>query len=262
MSTTAIAVPEDDVVGLEDIEDSDLVVPRMKIIGKDAQFEDQLTNERFDSLDVVLLALVKNRILWDADEAESEAPWCKSLDGKIGLPDVKDFPWKASSFDPAAFGDEPQLPCGSCPLKDWGSHPKDDKPWCSEMHVYPLLVINENGYAPALLSLQRASLKASKAYVSPFARAKMPLYTARTRLTLTPHKRGSVQYATPVFTKLGATDDAEWPDFASQARAMREFIQTVRSRDDVPAAAASSPAAAASGAPAAAPLADDDPVPF
>lgn len=262
MSTTDLAVPEDDVVGLEDLDESDLVVPRIKIIGADAVFEDQLTNEQFDSLDVVLLAMVRNRILWDADEAESKEPWCKSLDGKVGLPHPKDFPWAASAFDRTAFGDEPELPCGSCPLKEWGSHPKDDKPWCSEMHVFPLLVIGEGGtYSPALWAIQRAAIKASRAYLSPFVRAKTPLYTVKTRLTLTPHKRGTVKYATPVFTKLGPTDESEWPDFASQARAMRTFIQTVRKRDD-DAAAESTESTSTAPVGATAPLADEDPVPF
>ncbi len=265
--TTDVAVPEDDtMLGLGDIDESELVVPRIKIIGADAQFEDTLTNERFDSLNVILLGLVKERILWDANEAESAAPMCKSNDAAVGIP-ADDFPWAASSFDKAAFGDEPRLPCDSCPLKEWGSHPKDGKkPWCSEQHTYPLLVVGDNGsLSPALFSVQRSAIKGSKAYVSGFIRARTPLFTAYTKLSLTPQKSGSVKYATPVFAKGAATDIEDYPDFAQQYRSMRTFIQTVRKRDDDgPTAAAAPQQAGPAAAPAAAStaLSDDDAIPF
>lgn len=259
--TTDVAVPEDDMLeGLGDIDESELTVPRLKIIGKEAVFEDNLTNEQHSSLNVILLGLVKERILWDADEAESPAPMCKSSDAEFGIP-ADDFPWAKSGFDKAGFGDEPKLPCGSCPLKDWGTHPKDGKkPWCSEMHTYPLLIVGDSGsLSPALLSVQRAGIKPSKAYVSAFIRARTPLFTAYTRLTLEPHKTGTVYWATPIFTKGDATDAADFADYAQQYRAMRTFIQTPRKARDETAVDA---APASSAAPAASRLADEDEIPF
>jgi hypothetical protein len=276
----ALAVPDDGFTGLEDFDAStDAVMPRIKIVGKEAMFEDNLTGEKHDKISVILLGLVKQRILWDAEVEENAAPMCRSLDFQLGLP-ASDFPTKVSGFDRALVeaaqkdGGGPALPCASCNLKEWGTNPRGSTPWCSEQHTYPLLMeqgIGSGIWQPAILTLQRSGIKASKAYITGFARSRTPLYTAKTLISLQAQKRGSVDYAVPVISRAGATEQGEWPEYAQTYRNIRSFLTTPRVTDDddegssptvvvereAPAAAAKPPKAPA-GVTRPAPVVEDD----
>jgi hypothetical protein len=103
-------------------------------------------------------------------------------------------------------------------------------------------------------------MKASKSYVSSFVRAKTPLYTVLTRLSLTAQKRGTVDYAVVNFAKIDGTDPENWGDYANQYRSIREFLHTPRTDDE---ASVEAPAAATSPVPSASSAAaDDDEPPF
>lgn len=239
-ASTAVATSSDSgIEGLEDFEASDLVMPRLRIVGKDAEFEDNLTGERHGKITVILLGLVKQRILWAPEVEDGDGPLCRSLDFHNGLPFVKEFPWKESGFDrraaedAAADAEHPSLACNSCALKEWGTNPKGSTPWCSEQHTYPLMLnAGEDNWMPAILTLQRSGIKASKAYTSGFARARQPLYTAVTEISLRAEKRGSVDYATPIFQKKAATEEVDYPEYAQNYRQIREFLQSQRSTEE------------------------------
>lgn len=262
---TDVAVIDDLDTGLEDFDAAtDSVMPRLRIVGKDAQFEDNLTSERFDQIDVILLGLVKQRILWAPEVDDGEGPLCKSLDFKIGLPYVKEFPWKESGFKkPKDYDHEtdpqPELPCASCALKEWGTNPTSSTPWCSEQHTYPLLLKSGDLWLPAILTLQRSGIKPSKAYVSGFARTRTPLYTTITRISLQAQKRGSVDYAVPILAKVEPTAESSWPEYAHAYRQIRTYLQTPR--QDEPEATTAPTAAATSGGETPS-YADDDEPPF
>lgn len=257
--STDVAVPSEDIIGLEDVDQNDLVMPRLKIIHAEGVFADNLSGEKFDSFSGVLLGVVKQRVLWAPEVDDDAEPLCKSYDFTAGHAVPTAFPWKSSGFDRAAVdATDPVLPCDACPLKDWGSHPKGDNPWCTEQHTYIVLV---DGVSPALVTFQKSGIKSSRAYLSSFKRAMKPLFTALTRITLTPHKRGTTAYAIPSFVRTGDTDPADWEEYATLLRSSRTFLQTPRKRDDdadshaaVPSAA---PAASSSNA-AKATASDDD----
>lgn len=272
----ALAIPEDE-TGLEDFDfATDAVMPRLSIEHKTQVFKDSLTGETFSSLEVILLGLVKQRILWDDEVNEGDKPLCKSFNFQEGRPDEARFPWATSGFGKDAVETDAAgliLPCAACPLKEWGSAPNGKTPWCSEQHTYPLLMKvgqeGEDGWAPALLTVQRTGIKPSKAYLTAFARTKTPLYTVTTKLGLTPQKKGSVEYAVPTFAKGDPTDQEEWGFYAQQMRSIRSFITTAPTKEDEAPPAASAPAAGASPAStptppsaAAAPAGDDDDLPF
>lgn len=243
-STDVAPYDPDAVTGLEDFDlSTDGVMPRLSIMHKEARFQDSLTKEEFTAIDAILLGFAKGRILWDDDVQDDAVPMCKSYDFTTGYPDLKQFPWESSGFDKSAFENDELvvLPCDGCHLKDWGTHPKrENAPWCGEQHIYPLLM-NTGGsepgdemWVPCLLTVQRTSLKNSKAYVSAFARTQTPLYTVRTNLSLRPQKRGNVEWAVLEFRKGAPTDSADWPDFSTQFRAIKNFVQTprIRTEDD------------------------------
>lgn len=275
------AIPDED-TGLEDFDQSDFVTPTIKINHTEAVFEDGLSGEQFDVLDGILLGLIKQRILWDPEVSDDAKPLCKSWDFLYGHPS-DDFPWDPSGFDP----DTPTpLDCSRCPLKDWGTHPRNKTPWCSEQHTLPILRITAGGsLSPALLTVQRSAIKPSKAYLSGFAASGTPAYTVQTKIELQANKRGTVNYAVPRFVKGVATDPDNWPEFASSYRSMREFVRTPRLPDaetetestptptpaarptatgrSRPAAAPAAPPADKSGKPFdEAPLSDDDELPW
>lgn len=213
--------------GLEDFETTDMVMPRLSIDHSDAVFVDNLTGERHEKMNVVMLGLIKQRILWDDEVKEGDKPLCKSYNFKEGHPNEATFPWQAAGFDKEDAGDG-TLPCEACALKEWGSHPKRDTPWCSEQHTFAVLQdIGENNFAaPAIISFQRSAIKASKSYLTGFARSSTPLFTVVTEISLNAQKRGSVNYAVPGFARVGPTESEAWSEYAHHYRTIREFITT------------------------------------
>jgi hypothetical protein len=213
--------------GMEDFETSDMVMPRLAIKQEESVFVDNLTGEEFPKLQVVLLGLIKQRILWDKEVNEGDRPLCKSYDFRQGHPDRENFPLRASGFDslPQEGG---TLPCDACALKEWDTHPNRSAPWCAETHTFPLMMPDADGdhIAPAVLTVQRSALRASKQYLTAFARSSTPLFTVVTEMTLDPQKKGSVKYSVPRFKKIGDTDSDRWQEFADHYRSIRTFITT------------------------------------
>ena len=236
-----VAVPVDDIEGLEDVEATDLTIPRITIDHEGGVFVDSQTNERFEEFDAIMLGLVKQRILWPPTPgAEGEGPMCRAVDFKTGNPDAAKWVTKHNgvnavtasgfSFDEVEAGN---LSCANCGLKEWDSHPNNGTPWCNEQFTFPIIRIMEDGSAaPALISFQRTGLKACKSYVSGFKQARRPLYTALTRISAVHQKKGTVEYVTPSFSKIGDSDPTEHPIYSQQLHQIRDFITTPRTFDD------------------------------
>lgn len=267
-ANTGLAVPTDDVDGLEDLEEGDLTIPRVTIDHPGGQFVDSQTNERFDEFDAIMLGLVKQKVLWPPEPgAEGEGPMCRAVDNAIGVPDPTKWVAKFNgvtavtvsgfTFEEVEAGN---LPCANCGLKEWDSHPNNGTPWCNEQYTFAIIRLMEDGtQIPALISFQKTGLKACKSYVSGFRQARRPLYTAVTRLTAVHQKKGTVEFVTPSFAKVADSDPSEHPHYSQSLAQIRTFITTPRTVDEnttTTATEAAAPAAApAQEAPAAAPTA-------
>lgn len=250
----ATAAPAPIVEGLEDFDTADQVMPTLKIDHDSGQLVDGLSGQSYDEIEVILLGLIKQRVLWPAEMGSGEdPPMCKSYNYTEGHPDARTFPAAASGLA-VEWPEGVVLPCESCALKDWGSHPTRDIPWCTEQHTLPLLMqVNPEdpfSLAPAIFTIQRSGIKPSKTYLTAFARERKPLFTVKTKISLDQRKRGSVDFAVPKFVRGEATDPAVHEFCADQYRMIRDFVQTPRAEEAEP-AAASAPAASA-------PAADDD----
>jgi hypothetical protein len=282
-----VAVPTADrPVGLEDFAPSDQVVPTYRISHADGTFEDSLSGAKYQQLDIVLLGLVKQRVLWPPDVSDTkEMPLCRSYDFHTGRPSPADdrggerFPWEASGLLTLrpADGSSVPLPCETCKLKDWGSHPKREAPWCSEQHTFIMMVPTSTGVlVPVIFQVQRSAIKASKTYLSSFGAAGQPLFEVWTTLTLEGRKKGSNTYYVPKFVRGGATPIELHPNFSETYRDIRAYLQTPRSFDGdgeddetidepiasaAPAAPAPAPAPAAPTPPAPAPAPAPEPAP-
>lgn len=277
MTSTDVALTGDNgvAIGLEDFDTSDMVMPTLAINHKEGVYEDSLSNEKFNELNVVLLGLIKQRVLWPAEVGDEVVPpLCKSYNFSEGITG-KDFPWSEAGFTPPADyenGDEVSLPCASCKLKEWGSNPSGDTPWCSEQHTFAAMMNtadegDEPNWVPTIFTVQRTGIKPSRTYVTSFARSKTPLFTSYTNLKLDVRKRGSVDYAVPIFSKGPATDRELWPLFTENFLSIRDFVQTPRNMespvtDTETAVSVPTPKAnpATASAPAAAPASAADPI--
>lgn len=271
-------------IGLEDIDITDVRIPRMRIVHKEGVFQDSLTKRKFNELNCIFLGLTKQRIMWHKDTEEKDKPMCKSTDFEHGYPNVdpqinseKQFPWALSNFDPANVHPDPQrnnllvLPCQQCVFKEWDKVKKGAPP-CAEQHTYAILYKadeDSDQLSPALLTFQKSGISPSKDYISYFATNKMPFFTFWTKVTLKQQSRSAVDYATPILERGAASDRTQWREMANQARSVRDFLrQPPRNNDDdndgyettagtaetapaVPAAPAAPPAAAPAPAPAA-----------
>lgn len=290
MTNLPATVPNVPVVGLEDYDpETDVVMPRIQIIGKDRVYKDSLSGETWPGMDVIILGVVKGRVLFDAivrEDEEGRKPWCKSVNFTEGIPNPlggEKFPWELSGFAQADYPEGSRLPCESCKLQTWGTHPITEAPFCAEQHNYVLMLLGESGEHAGLatLTVQRSGIQNSRTYMSSFARPPSePMFICQTHLGLQGLSRGSVDYAKPLFARGALTDPNYHDQYAEAYLRIRKLLQSERfasPEDDVevvaggaqpvpvqvPAPAAPQPAPAAppvapQSAPAAAPV---DPAP-
>jgi hypothetical protein len=219
--------------GLGDFDSSDMVMPRIGIEHSEGVYVDNLTGEKHETIEVVMLGLVKQRIMWHPDmDDKSEGPLCKSVDGKFGNA-RGGFVWADSGFEKT---DDP-LSCGDCKFAKWGN---DTPPPCSEQYTIPLMMPGAEGEfdAPAIITFQKSGIKAVKKFLTAFKRSNKPLFTARTKLTLDVRKRGSVTYSVPSLARVGDTEPEDHSMFAENYRTIREYLH---SAEDTPAEDAEKP---------------------
>lgn len=256
-TTDSFGVNEYDDMGLGDIDASDLVIPRLNILHKDGLFKDNLSGQTYSELNVIILGLVKQRIMWSSENENNARPQCKSPDNAHGFPNVdpkaslsSQFPWEESNFEPSdavpiSFGPgiAPAFPegyssngsgclnCAACKFTEWGTNPKTAKsvpPLCSEQHTYIVLYTPDGAgetWATALLTFQKTGIKPSKTYVSSFYQSKRPMFTVMTNIKLSVNTRGSVEFSTPIFRQGDPTDRNLWEEYADKMRSIRDIIR-------------------------------------
>lgn len=259
--------PDMDNVGLEDVDASDLRIPRINIDHDKAVFVDSLSKEEFPTITCVVLGLVKQRIMWPPKLEDDSRPQCKSPDNVHGFPNVDpsspkkfQFPWEASNFDPSqaqpldiAPGTDQrfpegwtsnglnQIPCDSCRFSQWGKDQdnKNTPPPCNEQHTYPILRMVGTGddaqWVPSIFTVQRSAISNSRAFINSFAQTKTAFFTLYTGFTLTLQTKGRNEYCVPNFQRMTSspTDRNMWGEYAAQFRTIRSFLRSApRVRDE------------------------------
>jgi hypothetical protein len=233
--------------GLEDFQTSDAVLPRIKIVQTEGVWQDNLTSTKFEVLRFIVLGLVKQRVLFHHNVEDNDVPMCKSSDFRVGYPNPdapqkKSFPWELSGFKPEDFPPDAEgnikLPCDGCQLKEWGSSPISEAPYCAEQFTLPIYYDMDPAlggeFAPAILTLQKSSIKPIRTYLTSFAQANKPPFLAVGRATLRTQQRGQVIYSIPTFTREGESDRNKWMEYSEQFADMKSFLQRppVREADD------------------------------
>lgn len=248
--------------GLEDFGTTDAVIPRIKIVQDQGMWEDNLTHTKIPNLYFIVLGLVKQRVLFHPNVGDNDVPMCKSSDFSSGYPNPdapreKSFPWDKSGFDPNDFqpidaaGKQRVLPCASCQLKEWGSHPTLSSPYCAEQWTMPIYydasgqegVLDPNvawdparaEWTPAIITMQKSSLKPIRSYLSSFKAGNKPPFLSVCRGTLKVQQKGTVTYSIPSFTKGPESPRERWNEFAKSYGEMRQFLLRPPLREeDVP----------------------------
>jgi hypothetical protein len=237
------AMVEEYGTGLEDIEDEVGGIPRIAINHKAGVFKDTLTGEEFAKIVGVPLGVIRQRVMWSADMDEAaKPPLCKSNNGKVGYPNSESeknggFPWSdAKDLNQATLPKDEQgrtiISCEGCPFAEWGRDKtgKPVPPPCKERYTIPIMYNREgNSYDPpymdsGILGFQGSGIKPTKTYAAGFIRTNRPLYSAVVEITLQSAKRGSVDYAFPVFRKVGPVPDADWEMFGRELPPLREYL--------------------------------------
>lgn len=229
--------------GLEDVDESDIRIPRLNIDHKKGVLVDNLSNQEYPRISCVLLGLVKQRIMWHHEVGGDEKPLCKSPDFKTGFPvlsgQVHTFPWERSDFNEGDYVNGADsivtLPCAKCNFKEWKTHYDGKKPACAEQHTFPLLydpsgdeatVDNLDALVPALFTVQHSGIKPSKDYMSSYVRLRSALYTNITTLSLDTQRRGSNTYCVPVFKGGAKTQEEDYPWLSQQYKSIRSFVHS------------------------------------
>lgn len=226
--------------GLEDFDPNTAAIPRISINHPDGTFKDNLSGEEFAGIYGIILGLVKQRVMFSSTMGETTLkPQCKSSDAAVGYPNMQGsadelFPWNTSGLN---ISDLPKddygrvtIPCEACPFSQWG--PNRKPPLCSERHTFPIMYSRDPAgiselhlpYA-GIAAFQRSGITPSRNYLSAFSRAKIPLYSAFTEITLKRESRGTVRYSVPVFRKMSDVPPERWEELAREYRNLREFLR-------------------------------------
>jgi hypothetical protein len=171
--------PPPEMLGLEQFDTGDLVIPRFKIVqptskeGTPGRFKNNLTNEEIDKLSVVVLAASKGRVCWS--ENLEEDPICRSGDGLLPSDNVES---PVNSI------------CGTkengkrfeavCPNAKWGDN--NERPLCNE--VINLLCVSKDDHVPFFISVHGTQLKPVRAYLSALGLRKKSLYEYQATMSL------------------------------------------------------------------------------
>lgn len=260
--------PGEDTLG--EIKQSEVPTPRLRIIGKEGVFENADTSEKYESLNVILLGLVRQRIFWGKEVAEGEVPLCRSLDAIHGTPNVDDevpvkkqFPWSKSNFDrkqlpilPDSKTDDtpngqPVAQCDKCIFAQWDD--ENDQFPCNEQLVVPCYYEDKSGmWAPGILTFQSSGFKNTTRYLGAMKGRQAP-FQSYTKIELEQRTNGDVVYSVPKFIKGDATPGGEpnaqgvpenWAEYYDTFTQVKEFLRRPRVRrghDDNEATAASTP---------------------
>lgn len=213
-------------VGLESVSASDIALAMIRIDHKTGTFVDSLSGETYPELNCVLLGLLKQRVLWDAELDTQTGPLCKSRDANVGEP-RDNFPWtEFNAKNGTVHMVEPQtILCETCPFAQWGSHPKNKTSWCTAQYTFPV-IIGDAERVSGLLTFQRSGLSPTQRYITAFVRDSLPFFAYRTKITLEGAKNGAVTYYTPKFSRGEPINDLQkFHEWAEQYTAIKDSIR-------------------------------------
>ena len=210
------------VLGLDGIDQADLILPRIKLMQdmspevqagthKAGELVNSLTGQNYGTkLEFVPLDKSKTRMFWQ-DRKDGNAVLCSSDDGK-------------KPKDPAAAGaiaqklkmkDVPKVmaECKLCPFGNWSGEEEGDErsaPRCTSYYNFPMLIKGDS--SPTALTMSRTKLKIGKKLLSLVALSgdNVSLFAKRYELTTVKEKSKLGSYFNYAIKPVGYVTEAEY----------------------------------------------------
>ncbi len=171
--------PPPEMLGLEQFDTGDLVIPRFKIVqptskeGTPGRFKNNLTNEEIEKLDVVVLLASKGRVCWG--ENIDEDPICRSSDGLFPSDNIE-----VPVSDVCGTKEDGKRFVPICQNAMWGQ--RNERPLCNE--VINLLCVGSDDHVPFFISVHGTQLKPTRAYLSALGLRRKSLYEYQATISL------------------------------------------------------------------------------
>ena len=193
-------------VGLEQLYEDDLVIPRVSVgqptsrEGTPGRLRSNLTGDERETIDLVVLRVQRGKVLWSATLGED--PMCKSNDGLV----------------PAASVEHPQsdVCCEVrgphlrpvCPAATWRPKPGNggrmEPPACRD--TYTVIALDLATETPFLMALHGSGLRAVRVLRTILLQRHINIYDAACTLRLRKQTNGKGSYYVPEFTDIRLVD--------------------------------------------------------
>lgn len=220
-TTTAVATKEETAVavnqepfetGLEELDTSDLIIPRLNITqpttpdiedDQRGKFAVNVTGDYHDTMRVALIKLSKSRILFPEKYNRDNEPLCRSYNFKT--PDEKIESPMAEHCGLIPGEKKKHL----CEYANWGVD--GSAPRCQE--TWDLLIVDLDSYIPMWFSLKSTALKPLRKIVSAISMMsnakKVPMWRFGFDMSLEKVTNSSGTFYVPVFSGLKAIDTSD-----------------------------------------------------
>lgn len=193
-------------VGLENLYEDDLVIPRVTIVqptsreGTPGRLRMNLTGEERESIDLVVLRVQRGRVMWSPTLGED--PVCRSNDGLV------------------PSGENPQsdrccVVAGRhlrpvCPAATWRPKPGNgghlEPPACRD--TYTVIALDLANESPFMMALHGSGLRAVRVLRTVLLQRRLHLYDAAATLRLRKQTNGRGSYYVPEFVDIRNVDPA------------------------------------------------------
>jgi hypothetical protein len=185
-------------LGLEEIDQGDLVLPRYAIVqptskeGTEGRFRSNLTGEEREELRFVPLLVRKGMVLWDKEDRTRATPLCRSNDAIRPDPAIVEPPSPVCHQKPGDRAGGRLQPI--CPKAKWnGAEP----PACAL--TYNLVAIDLETGTPFLMSLSRTAARPTQRLISAAWMRRRNLFDLRVRARLCKVVDKANKYYVPEF---------------------------------------------------------------
>lgn len=211
-----------DVTGLESVDQTDLKLPKIKLVQMTSEeftqggitpgyFYNTITKEATPEIECILLALGKSRVMWPAQFKRGDKPLCRSFDAKKKTEGIGD-------------GD-----CSKCEYAVW---PADGtKPPCTQGYIW-LGLDKEN--TPFRISMQGASVAPTKdflnAIVPKLSRGgkHLGVFVFKIRITSEKQTNDKGAYFIAKYEIVGTIEQNDYKTLEDMSMSLRElFLQAI-----------------------------------
>lgn len=208
--------------GLEAVDQTDLKLPKVKIVQMTSEeftkdgiapgsFYNTVTKESSETLDCVLLALGKSRVMWPAQFKRGDKPLCRSFDGinkTEGCGEAK---------------------CAKCDYAVW---PEDGgTPPCTQGYVW--LAVDAEG-RPFRISAQGSSVSPTKDFINAVApklrrgNTSLGIFVFKIRLSTEKLSNDKGTYFIIKYSLIGTIEPSKYSEFEGLSASLRElFLQAI-----------------------------------